>query len=88
MDFMGPDGGLIATSFGAGCVACWGFIQMVLIGPLKRQLADLKAECKDRDDKQSQRINQLETLLLLHGPGPLRQEMQKALSEQHMEGRS
>ncbi|WP_460986414.1 hypothetical protein [Sphingobium sp. TomTYG75] len=61
-------------------------MQMVLIGPLKKQITELKDECKERDDRQANRISQLETLLLLHGSGPLRQELQAALSEERVLG--
>jgi len=86
MDLLGADGGSLAAAFGSGCVATWGFIQMVLIGPLKKQLQELKDECKERDDRSVQRIQQLETLLLLHGPGQLRQQLQAALSEERVMG--
>lgn len=86
MDFMGPDGGLIATSFGAGCVACWGFIQMALLGPMKKQFSKLEETCERRDEAQSRRIEQLETALLMHGTGPLREAVQKAISEVRVTG--
>ncbi|OGT55470.1 MAG: hypothetical protein A3E01_09180 [Gammaproteobacteria bacterium RIFCSPHIGHO2_12_FULL_63_22] len=54
---------------------------MILIGPLKRQLAELKSDCEKRDDRAQARIAQLETLLLMHGPGPLREQLQAAISE-------
>lgn len=88
MDFMGADGGLVASSFGAGCVACWGFIQLILVGPLKAQISKLEAECEKREEKMADRIAQLETLLLVHGSGPLRQDLQKAISEQRTEGQA
>lgn len=81
MDLSGADGGALATAFASGCVATWGFIQMVMIGPLKKQLAELKAECQQREARSDRRIDQLETLLLMHGPGPLRQDLQAAISE-------
>ncbi|GLV28205.1 hypothetical protein TomTYG75_07280 [Sphingobium sp. TomTYG75] len=86
MDLLGADGGSLAAAFASGCVATWGFVQMVLIGPLKKQITELKDECKERDDRQANRISQLETLLLLHGSGPLRQELQAALSEERVLG--
>ena len=86
MDLLGADGGSLAAAFASGCVATWGFVQMVLIGPLKKQITELKDECKERDDRQANRISQLETLLLLHGSGPLRQELQAALSEERVMG--
>lgn len=86
MDLLGADGGSLAAAFGSGCAACWGFIQTVLVGPLKKQIRELKDDCKERDDRSAQRIGQLETLLLLHGPGQLRQQLQAALSEERVLG--
>jgi hypothetical protein len=39
-----------------------------------------------RDQRSAQRIQQLETLLLLHGSGELRQQLQAALSEERVLG--
>jgi hypothetical protein len=86
IDWLGASGGQLAVAFGAGCVATWGFIQTVLVGPLKKQIRELKDECEKRDERSAQRINQLETLLLLHGPGQLRQQLQAALSEERVLG--
>lgn len=86
MDLLGADGGSLAAAFASGCVATWGFVQMILVGPLKKQITELKDECKERDDKQAARISQLETMLLLHGSGELRQQLQAALSETRVEG--
>lgn len=86
MDLLGADGGSLAAAFASGCVATWGFIQTVLVGPLKKQIRELKDECEKRDERSAQRINQLETLLLLHGPGQLRQQLQAALSEERVLG--
>ncbi|WP_397586990.1 hypothetical protein [Sphingobium fuliginis] len=58
----------------------------MLVGPLKKQIRELKDECEKRDERSAQRINQLETLLLLHGPGQLRQQLQAALSEERVLG--
>jgi len=86
IDWLGADGGSLAAAFAAGCVATWGFIQTVLVGPLKKQIRELKEECEKRDERSAQRINQLETLLLLHGSGELRQQLQAALSEERVLG--
>lgn len=95
IDWLGASGGQLAIAFGTGCAACWGFIQMAMVGPLKGRVSELKDEigelkedCRQRDERSAQRINQLETLLLLHGSGPLRQELQAALSEARLEGKS
>ena len=85
LDLAGADGGSLALAFGAGCTAAWGFMQRILIGPLKQQLADLKTECRERDAAAQARIDQLQTLLLVHGPGPLRQELQAVISEARVE---
>lgn len=86
MDLSGADGGALAAAFASGCAATWGFIQMVMIGPLKKQLAELKVECMAREARSGRRIDQLETLLLMHGPGPLRQDLQAAISEMRVHG--
>ena len=86
IDWLGADGGSLAAAFAAGCVATWGFLQTALVGPLKKQITELKEECEKRDDRSAQRINQLETLLLLHGSGELRQQLQAALSEERVLG--
>jgi len=95
IDWLGASGGQLATAFASGCVATWGFLQTALVGPLKGRVTELKDEmsalkdeCEKRDDRSIQRINQLETLLLLHGPGQLRQELQAVLSEARVEGRT
>ena len=86
MDYLGPDGGKLAAAFGAGCAAAWGFGQMILVRPLQKRVDELKAdyqllkvECEKREAQGAQRITQLETLLLLHGPAQLRTHLQAAL---------
>lgn len=93
VDWLGASGGQLAAAFASGCVATWGFLQTALVGPLKGRITELKDEiselkedCEKRDDKQAQRISQLETALLLHGSGPLRQQLQAAISETRIEG--
>lgn len=93
IDWLGASGGQLAAAFAAGCVATWGFLQTALVGPLKGRVSELKdemsalkEECEKRDDRSAQRINQLETLLLLHGSGPLRQQLQAAISEERVLG--
>lgn len=86
VDWLGASGGQLAIAFGAGCAACWGFIQTILVGPMKKQIEELKDECEERDRRSAQRISQLETMLLLHGPGPLRQQLQAVISEARVEG--
>lgn len=93
MDFAGSHGGELAGAFASGCAAAWGFFQMIVAKPLRRQvddlrsdIRDLKDECADRDDRAQARISQLETLLLVHGSGPLRNQLQAAISEMRVTG--
>ncbi len=88
MDFLGHDGGALAGAFGAGCAAAYGFLQKVLVGPLKKQMEELKDDCEARDRRQEDRIMWLQSLLLTHGTGAMRQEIQKVVSEQNLEIRA
>lgn len=51
----------------------------------KAEMARERQDCDRQLTAMASRIQQLETLLLLHGPQQLRQHMQAALSEQHLE---
>ena len=93
IDVLGADGGRMAAAFAAGCAATWGFIKMAMMGPLKNRiselkddLSELKEDCKNRDARSADRITQLETLLLLHGPGQIRQQLQAVISEERISG--
>lgn len=86
MDYLGPDGGRLATAFGAGCAAAWGFGQMILVRPMQKRVDELKEdirilkiECEAREAMGTRRQTQLETLLLLHGPAQLKAHLQAAL---------
>lgn len=48
---------------------------------LKKQLSDEQARCAKDIDVLRDRVKQLETLLIAHGPAPVRRELQAALSE-------
>ena len=85
VDYTGQQGGLMGMAFAAGwgvATALWvaigGLIWKMFAEPRIRQL---EAEI----DGHKQRVNQLETVLLLHGPAQLRQAMQAAISENHVE---
>lgn len=51
----------------------------------KEDMAAERVDCDRQLAAMSNRINQLETLLLLHGPQQLRQAMQAVASENHVE---
>lgn len=85
VDYTGQQGGLLAMAFAAGwsvATALWigvgGFIWKMFVEPRIRTLeGDIEAY--------KRRIDQLETVLLLHGPAQLRQAMQAAISETHLD---
>ncbi|WP_022684567.1 hypothetical protein [Sphingobium bisphenolivorans] len=59
---------------------------MILVRPLQKRVDELKSdyqllkiECEKREGQQAQRIDKLETLLLLHGPAQLRTHLEAAL---------
>lgn len=92
MNFTGEHGGLIATAFigaWATATAFWfgvgAVIWKLFFNPRLKALEDLlAAERKDCDRQlgdMRDRIKQLETLLMLHGPQQLRQAMQAVASE-------
>lgn len=98
LDYTGEQGGMLAMAFAAGCVACtafWGFIGKFLWGELGKAkddtIADLKKtivkneeRCAEHVDALTDRVKQLETLLLLHGPGDMRQDLQRALADMEL----
>lgn len=43
MDFTGELGGALATAFGAGCVASYGFFHRTLVPRLDAQIEELKS---------------------------------------------
>lgn len=92
MNFTGEHGGLIATAFigaWATATAFWFGVGAVIwklffnprLKSLEDQLSDERRECDRQLRDMSDRIKQLEVMLLLHGPQALRQAMQAGLSE-------
>jgi hypothetical protein len=85
VDYTGQQGGLMAMAFAAGWAvasALWigigGIIWKMFVEPRIRTLeSDIESY--------KRRIDQLETVLLLHGPQQLRQAMQAAISETHID---
>lgn len=101
IDYLGPQGGLMALAFAAGCVACFSFCAIVgrfiwaAIGKVKDdEITRIKAEAEaDRDRcaameiRLVQRIQQLEGIILTIAPGNMRQQVQAAISEIRVEDR-
>lgn len=99
IEWMGAEGGRLAAAFGVGCVACFGFCLAIgkllwsvlgkakddRIAQLESSMAADRAQCAAMETRLTQRIQQLEGFVLAVSPGHLRQEIQKALSEQHVE---
>lgn len=92
MNFTGEHGGMIAAAFvGAWAMATafWfgiaGVIWKLFFNPriksLEDQLENERRECARQHEMLTDRIKQLETMLLMHGPQALRQAMQISLSE-------
>ncbi|WP_343518085.1 hypothetical protein [Sphingomonas sp.] len=99
LDYTGPQGGLLALAFAAGCVACFAFCALIgkfLWGVLEKakdnEIACLKASaeedrqhCREMEERLNARIASLEGALLMGVPGHLRAQVQAALSEQRYE---
>jgi hypothetical protein len=92
IDLNGAEGGRMAASFAAGCTATYVFVRNLVMKPAVKschqQIADLREridEYKDERDRLINRIGQLETILIMHGTGAIRQAVQAAISEQHLE---
>lgn len=91
-DFLGPDGGRLAVSFGTGCAAAWAFLRAIVAGSLKARVKELE-RCREEDNERcerdleraNKRINDLELMLWQHGPAQLRAAMQGVISEQRVE---
>tara|TARA_B100000678_G_scaffold270231_1_gene257975 strand:+ start:290 stop:661 length:372 start_codon:yes stop_codon:yes gene_type:complete len=49
------------------------------------EMRDERQRCDEQLASMQSRVNQLETVLLMHGPQAMRQAIQAALSEQHVE---
>lgn len=92
IDYTGPEGGRMALSFAAGCTATWVFVRNLVMKPAikscHQQIADLRElldEYREQRRLDRARISQLETVLLMHGNGELREAMQKVISETRIE---
>lgn len=99
IDYTGAHGGQLALAFGAGwaacatlCMALGAFLWKILGKAKDEQIASLiktieknEERCAETIDALSNRVQQLETILFMHSSGPLRQDLQKAISEQRVE---
>lgn len=94
IDYTGPQGGLMGMAFAGGWAiasALWimigGIIWRYFVEPRIKQLeadrAADQAKCREETKELRDRILQLETMLMLHGPQQLRQAMQAVASETH-----
>jgi len=98
MDFSGEQGGIAAVAHMAGWAAAtvfWAAIGKVMwtilgkakddtIADLKKTIEKNEERCAETIEALSNRVKQLETLLLLHGPGDIRQELQRAMSDMEL----
>jgi len=87
-DFFGADGGRMALAFGAGCAATWGFISKFVAAPTRKALDKRIEELEQSHSRCEERALRLETMLWMHGPQQLRQDIQRVISEEHMEMRA
>lgn len=99
IDYTGAHGGQMAVAFGAGWTACAALCAMLgtflwkILGKAKdEQIASLiktieknEERCAETIDALQRRIAALELILFTHSSGPLRQDLQKAISEQRVE---
>ena len=98
IDYTGEQGGVVVMAHMAGWAASTAFWAIIgkfmwrilgkakddTIADLKKTIVKNEERCAEHVDALSDRVKQLETLLLLHGPGDLRQDLQRALAEVEM----
>jgi hypothetical protein len=78
IEFAGEHGGLLASAFGAGATACFGFMTMIgkLLGRgkdneiamLRRELELERTRCASMEKRLVARIQNLEGILLMSSP--------------------
>jgi hypothetical protein len=88
LDWMGAEGGRLAAAFATGCVACWTFLQGFFWRGIRKSYEARIKLLEEHNDQCNQRQLQLETMLWMHGPQQLRQQMQSVVSEAHIEMRA
>jgi hypothetical protein len=87
IDWMGAEGGRLWAAFAAGCVGTWTFLQGFFWRGIRKSYEARIALLEEHNDQCHQRQTQLETMLWMHGPQQLRQQIQSVVSEQHVEMR-
>lgn len=87
LDWMGAEGGRLAAGFAAGCVATWTFLNGFFWRGIRKSYEARIELLETHNEQCSQRQLQLETMLWMHGPQQLRQQIQGVVSEQHVEMR-
>jgi hypothetical protein len=87
LDWLGAEGGRLAAAFGTGCVATWGFLQGFFWRGIRKSY-EARIEVLEKDNERcEERQVRLETMLWMHGPSQLRQQLAGVISEVHLEVR-
>lgn len=87
IEWLGAEGGRLSAAFATGCVATWTFLQSFFWRGIRKSYEARIELLEDHNEQCNQRQLQLETMLWMHGPQQLRQQMQAVVSEQHVEMR-
>lgn len=80
----GPLGGVLASTWGVGAVAGYLFAQFTIgkrVNELEKASRDERDECNRQLERQSDRITELEHIVLDERFGEIRKAMQAAISE-------
>lgn len=98
LDYTGPQGGLLALAFAAGCVACFTFCALIgkflwavlgkakddQIEALKKTIDENEERCREMETRMAARISTLEGALVMSMPGHMRAQIQGIISEQRL----
>jgi flagellar capping protein FliD len=98
LDYTGEQGGIAAMAHMAGWAAAtlfWGIVGKFMwrmlgkakddtIAELKKTIEKNEERCAETIDAMQRQIDQLQMILFTHSSGPLRQDLQKAISEQRV----
>lgn len=98
LDYTGPQGGLLALAFAAGCVACFAFCALIgkflwgvlgkakddEIARLKTSAEEDRQHCREMEERLVARIQNLEGALVMGVPGHMRAQIQGIISEQRL----
>lgn len=75
----------MAAAFAAGCTATWVFIRNLVMKPAIKSCHQRINELEEDRERLILRVQTLETVLLTHGSGAMKNAIQSALSELRME---